>query len=250
MNGDHASKNYLVVGASSGIGARVCSELSGLGANIILVARRKEKLEELVRAMPPGYHTALPFDVTELHAISSVIDQISGHYGSIDGCVYCAALADTPRLRDLVPERLHAVMTVNFFAFLEFVRCLIGKKPKEQVLRIVGISSLASVSNEKYLTAYAASKAAMDAAVRCLSVELVAKNTTINNIRPAVVDTERLQHLHDLTGDLSMQIKKSGYQPQGIIPPEDVAKLAAYLLSDCARFITGTTMPINGGALC
>jgi NAD(P)-dependent dehydrogenase (short-subunit alcohol dehydrogenase family) len=248
MNSEFSGKNYLVVGASDGIGRSVCQELGARGANLILVARQKEKLEKAIQSLPSGKHTAIPFDVTEIAAISSVIDSIMTDYKEINGCVYCPGSGDSPRLRDTTYERLHAVMRVNFYPFIEFVRCLIGWKPRAQTMRIVGISSLASTANDKYLAAYAASKAAMEAAVRCLATEIVSRNATINTIRPAFVDTGRVDHLDDIVGDVDVRIRD--YQPQGYIPPEDAAKLVVYLLSDAAKFITGAAIPINGGALC
>ena len=135
-------------------------------------------------------------------------------------------------MRDLSYERLHAIMLTNFYAFIEFVRSLTQKKPKKQCMSIVGISSLASIAPEKYFTIYAASKAAMETAVRCLALELAIKNTTINTIRPGVVATSRLAHLNEFTGDIGTKIKESGFQPLGLIPPEDVADMTLYLLSE------------------
>ena len=119
-------------------------------------------------------------------------------------------------------------------------------------MHIVAISSLASVSSDRYFTPYSASKAAMDAAVRCLARELVTRNVTINSIRPAIVDVERMRAaLDDITdGGLNQQIIDNGFQPLGLIPPKDIAKATAYFLSDAAKYITGTSMFFNGGAAC
>lgn len=247
---EYEGKHYLVVGASSGIGESVALELASLGANVTMLARRLEKMEAIRERMVSGRHELCAFDVSNLSRIDEMVNTVNSRYGSIDGCVYCAGSGDTARLRDLTPARLHNVMQVNFYAFVEFVRCLVEQKAKKQSMRIVALSSLASVCNNKYFTPYAASKAAMDAAVRCLARELVSKKVTLNSIRPAVVDVERLRDLDDLTGGINEQIKKSGYQPLGMIPPEDIAKMVSYLLSDAASYITGTTLPFNGGAAC
>lgn len=250
MTREHEGRHYLVIGASSGIGESVALELASLGANITMLARRAEKLQEVQQKMMPGRHVYYGFDVSQLAEISSLVDTIHGERGEIDGCVYCAGTCDTARLRDLTSERLHYAMRVNFYAFVEFVRVLARKKGRGHDLRIVALSSLASISSDKYFTPYAASKAAMDAAVRCLARELASKHVTINSIRPAVVDVERLRGLDELTGSLDEQIRKNGYQPLGLIPPKDIAGMAAYLLSDAARYLTGTTLPFNGGAAC
>ncbi len=250
MCGEHAGKTYLVAGASGGIGLCLSRKLAASGATVLLLARNRERLEQALRTLPPGNHAIIPFDVAKLADIAGLIDSLLVSYNKIDGCVYCVGNGDIARLRDLSYERLHAIMLTNFYAFIEFVRSLTQKKPKKQCMSIVGISSLASIAPEKYFTIYAASKAAMETAVCCLALELAIKNTTINTIRPGVVATSRLAHLNEFTGDIGTKIKESGFQPLGLIPPEDVADMALYLLSDTAKFITGAAIPINGGALC
>ncbi|MDR1276782.1 MAG: SDR family oxidoreductase [Candidatus Accumulibacter sp.] len=250
MNGEYSGKNYLVVGASSGIGRSVCLELGAQGANVILVARHKQALEETLQLMPRGKHTILPFDIADISDIEMVVTTMQTEYNHIDGLIFSAGKMGKIRLRDNTYATTHEFMQINFYPFIEFIRCLVRKKTKAQSMRVVCISSLASVTHEKYLTAYAASKAAMEAAVRCLGTELAAKNMTINAVRPAFVKTEMLAEIDEITGDFNEHIKSTGYQPLGLIDPNDVAKLAIYLLSNAAKSITGATLSINAGAVC
>jgi NAD(P)-dependent dehydrogenase (short-subunit alcohol dehydrogenase family) len=249
MNSEYKNKTYLVTGASSGIGRSVCLELSSLGANVVLLARNETGLAETQRLMTQeGRHTIRPFDVSAIADIAEIVNSIFEHYERIDGLVYSAGRGGQSRLRDTVYDLIHSLMLVNFYAFIEFVRCLMKKKPKSQVMRIVGISSLASVSHEKYFTAYAASKAALEASVRTMATEIIPRNATINVIRPAFVNTAMIAGMNEILGDFEAHIKSTGYQPQGLIAPEDVAKLAVYLLGDAAKSITGAVVPINAGA--
>ncbi len=252
MNQEHEGKHYLVVGASSGIGESIALELAALGANVTMMARRTEKMEAIRKKMLSGNHAYYGFDVSHIDEISSMVAQILEERKNVNGLVYAAGIGDTMRLRDLTYERLHHVMQVNFYPFVEFVRALVTQKPRKDTMHIVAISSLASVSSDRYFTPYSASKAAMDAAVRCLARELVTRNVTINSIRPAIVDVERMRAaLDDITdGGLNQQIIDNGFQPLGLIPPGDIAKATAYLLSDAAKYITGTSMFFNGGATC
>jgi NAD(P)-dependent dehydrogenase (short-subunit alcohol dehydrogenase family) len=250
MNSEYSGKNYLVVGASSGIGQSVCLELCARGANVILIARRKQTLEETLQLMLQGRHLILPFDVGNISDIEKTVTAIQAEYKRIDGLVFSAGKMGRIRLRENTYAIAHEFMRINFYAFIEFIRCLVRKKTKAQSMRIVGVSSLASVTHEKYFTAYAASKAAMEAAVRSLGTELATKNTTINAVRPAFVKTEMVAEIDEITGDINEHIKSSGYQPLGLIDPGDVAKLVVYLLSDAAKSITGATLSINAGAAC
>ena len=252
MNQEHEGKHYLVVGASSGIGESIALELAALGANVTMMARRTEKMEAIRKRMPSGNHAYYGFDVSRIDEISGMVARILEERKNVNGFVYAAGIGDTMRLRDLTYERLHHVMQVNFYPFVEFVRALVTRKPRKDAMHIVAISSLASVSSDRYFTPYSASKAAMDAAVRCLARELVTRNVTINSIRPAIVDVERMRAaLDDITdGGLNQQIIDNGFQPLGLIPPKDIAKATAYFLSDAAQDITGTSMFFNGGAAC
>lgn len=250
MENEHFNKHYLVVGASSGIGENVALELSSYGANISMLSRRFEKMEQVKEKMQKGNHAIYSFDVTRLNDISKIVKQIIDERGVLDGFVYSAGMANTARLRDLTLDLQQEAMSTNFFAFVEFIRQIVKLKPRSHPLRIVAISSLASITSDRYHTPYSASKAAMDAAIRCLSKELITRNATINSIRPAVVDVERLQSLDSIGISLDEEIKKNGFQPLGMIPPQDVAKMVAYLMSDATKFVTGTSVFINGGASC
>ncbi len=247
---EYAGKTYLVIGASSGIGYCISKKLASLSANVLLLARNEEKLKRVLDSLPDGKHESITFDVSNITGISRLADSIFENHSVLDGVIYCVGNGDIVRLRDNIFERIHNVMITNFYAFIEFVRIITNKKNKKQRMHIIGISSLASTQSEKYFTSYASSKAAMEAAVRCLALELINKNTTINTIRPGVVKTHRLDHLNDVTGDIEEKIKQNGFQPMGLIPPEEVAELAIYLLGNSANFITGASLPVNGGAIC
>lgn len=244
-------RTYLLPGASSGIGLRVSSKLAHLNANVILLAKDAAKLDGARQQLDGnGRHEAVAFDVANTDAIAGLVQSLMENFGRINSMIYCVGNGDIARLRDLDFARLHAVMLTNFYGFIEFTRALSSQKSKSDRLAVVAISSLASTSPEKYFTAYSASKAAMEAAVRCLALELCGRNTTINAIKPGVVRTERLDYLNETTGDIEKKIKENGFQPMGLIPPEDVADLALYLTSEKSAYINGACVPINGGAAC
>lgn len=246
-----AGRTYLLPGASSGIGLCAARKLARLNANVILLARDEAKLAEARQQLDGmGRHEAVVFDVARTSAIADLVQALRDSFGGIDAMIYCVGNGDIARLRDLDFPRLHAVMLTNFYGFIEFTRALSAQKSKKERLAVVAISSLGSTSPEKYFTAYSASKAALEAAVRCLALELCGRNTTINAIKPGVVRTGRLDYLNETTGDIEKKIKESGFQPMGLIPPEDVADLALYLTSDKAAYINGACVPVNGGAAC
>lgn len=242
-------ETYIVVGATQGIGKSVAALLAQKGARLALVARNQGKLAELAESLPFGPHVPVAFDVCDVLDIAEKMEFMESGANFISGMVYCVGMGKTAKLRDLSPYDMECAMRGNCAAYVEFIRRLCRKKPKQRKLRIVGISSLASIDNEKYLTAYASSKAAMEAATRCLANELGGRNVRINVIRPGFVDTPRLNAINEIANGVEAKIMANGYQPLGLVPPDDVASLALYLLSDKAAFINGCCIPINGGAI-
>ncbi|MCH5277958.1 MAG: SDR family oxidoreductase [Desulfovibrionaceae bacterium] len=242
----------LVTGASSGIGRAVCRELAGQGASIVLLARSEAGMRETMSAMPAERCLPLRADLRDLAGLPAVVDQAWNWRGRIDGCVYCAGVAGRARLRDTSPEFMAERMQVNCLAFVELMRLLVKHKKKAQPLRVVTLSSLAALGRDRYLSAYAASKAAMEAAAKTLAVELLPRAVTINIIRPAFVNTPMIASVTDPMGegDFVERLEESGYQPMGVIEPEEVAHMAAYLMGPGAAHISGATFSINAGAAC
>jgi NAD(P)-dependent dehydrogenase (short-subunit alcohol dehydrogenase family) len=245
MTCEFEGKNYIVTGASSGIGREVCIELSRRKAAVVLIARNEERTNETLSMMDPANHSAIIHDLADISGINGIAENIRSQYGKVDGIVYSAGVAPVSPLHKTTCELLHSVMLVNFYAFMELVRCVIRHNPGKHPMRVVAMSAATCRDMASHLSAYAASKAAVEAAVRCLSVELHKKNITINTVCPAHVRTPMQQSA--VYDDMDEQIKKSGKQPLGLIDPADVAKMAVYLMSDAAKYITGMSIPINGG---
>ena len=243
-------KVVLVTGASSGIGRSTCHELARQGAFVILLARNERGLQKTMASMPDEKCLPLVADLRDTAALYGLLEHARDWQGRIDGCIYCAGVGGRARLRDTGQEFMDELMRVNCFAFVEVARGLTRLKKKTQPLRLAAISSLASLGHDKYFIAYAASKAALEAAAKTMAVELVSRNTTVNIIRPAFVDTPMISGSADVLGDFSARIEGSGCQPLGLIPPEEVAHMAAYLMSETARHISGVVFSINAGTPC
>jgi len=255
MTEKNTKKTYLITGASSGIGRSLCIELSK-DSNVILLARDAKRLQETLSMMTAGDHMVIQGDVAKIENIATYVSQAFAKYQEsstptlLDGFAHCAGIGGIFRISQSNYEQIHSIMLVNYYAFMEFVRCLMKPKKKAHPFHIVAISSQSAVSNRKYFPIYAASKAALEASIRALGTELIIKNTNVNAIRPGYVDTPMIADGNDYLENFELEMINNGFQPMGYIPPEYVAKLARYLLSDDARYTTGMVVPINGGAPC
>lgn len=247
MSGGFAGRAFLVTGASGGIGRALAVGLSRQGAAVALTGRNREALDETRSEMTGDNHLVLCADLCDFPRLPGMVDQIMEWRAPLDGFAHCAGVAGRSRLRDTTAARLSSLMNINCFAFVELVRLLVSRKKKTQPLAVVAISSLAALGHDRYLTAYAASKAALEAAAKTMAVELLPRHVRVNLIRCAFVDTP-MATSGDAYGDFEAQLKESGYQPLGLIPPGAVAAQAAMLLGPEGAYCTGQIVTINAGA--
>ena len=246
---DLSNKTILVAGASSGMGAETAVLCSELGAKVVLVARREDKLLDVMQKLQGEGHRYLPFDLNELDKIEGFIKSVIKETGPLDGMVYSAGIPGTRPLKMLKPAALNEVMSINFSAFVELVRCATKKYMFNTGMSIIGISSISSTMGSQGKTAYCSSKAAMDSAVRCMAKELAPNGIRVNTVCPGIIETALFQTFQDNAGDSRDAQAKIERQYLGLGKPIDVANIIAFLLSDASRMITGANVGVDGGLL-
>lgn len=245
---DLSGKRILVVGASSGIGKQTAIILSRLGAKLSLVARSEEKLQQVTGELEGEGHDYFLADVSDVGAIEALVKEVVAKEGPLDGLVYTAGVGTALPLMQSKPEKVQNTFNVNFFGFFEVVRQITRKGRFNPGMRIVGVSSCASLRGDKSKAIYSSSKAAMDSAVRCMAKELAEKEICINTVAPAMTATELYNRYVEKYGeDSETNHELLTRQYLGIAQPQDIANAIAFLISPAARFITGITMPVDGG---
>ena len=245
---DLTGKRILVIGASSGIGKQTALTLSTVGAKLTLVARNEEKLVEAIQALEGEGHDYFVADVSEVGSIEMLIKQIIAKEGPLDGLVYSAGVGTALPLMQSKPEKVQSAFDVNFFGFFEVIRQVSRKGRFNPGMRIVGVSSCASLRGDKSKAIYSSSKAAMDSAVRCMAKELAEKGICINTVAPSMTATELYNRYIEKYGeDSATNNELLSRQYLGVAQPQDIANAIVFLISPAARFITGITMPVDGG---
>ena len=244
---DFSEKKILVTGASSGIGASISKLLKESGAEVIMVAKNPEKLEQ--KANELGIPFFYSFDLSDVQNIEQSIDDIIKDRGPLDGFVHSAGIGTVRPIKMCTYDFMKTVMDINFFSFVEIIRVISKKKNFTPGMSIVGISSVASLEGNQSKTAYCASKAAMDSAIRCLAKELSSKGIRVNSVMPGITRTEIMNSILDV-GEGSEDLK-SVFQRQyrGICEPENIAMTVAFLLSEEAYYTTGSTIAVDSGRL-
>ena len=242
---DLTGKRILVVGASSGIGKQTAITLSNVGAWLTLIARNEEGLLNTLQSLEGEGHDYFVADISDVDTIENLVKQIVAKNGPLDGVVYSAGVGMALPLMQSKPEKVKSAFNVGFF---ELMRQVSRKGRFNPGMRIVGVSSCASLRGDKSKAIYSSSKAAMDSAVRCMAKELADKGICINTVAPSMTATELYnRYLEKYGEDSKTNYELLNRQYLGIAQPQDIANAIVFLISPAARFITGITMPVDGG---
>ena len=245
---DFTNRHIMVIGASSGIGRATAVTLSKLGAQVDIFARNIDGLQRTLELMEGEKNALYKLDVCDFDSIEVVLKRAVSERGAYDGIVYAAGVAMNTPIGQTPPEKMQRVFNTNLFGFVETVRQISKKGRFNPGMRIVGVSSIASLRGGLSQTAYAGSKAAMDGVVRSLGIELARKGICINTVAPGMINTAMWKNYLKAYGSDSLNYKiLMERQALGIGEPQDVANAIAFLLSSAARMITATTVPVDGG---
>ena len=186
------------------------------------------------------------FDIYENSEIELNIERIIKECGVFYGFVYCAGIGGVRPISLTKYPFISEMMNANFLSFVEIVRCITKKNRFSDGGSIVALSSVSSIKGLKSKTAYCASKAALDASVRCMAAELSDRKIRVNSILKGWVLSDMKKDFIKSNMDLN---EKNDFQKQllGVIDPVEVANTVAFLISDAVKTITGTSVLLDGG---
>jgi NAD(P)-dependent dehydrogenase (short-subunit alcohol dehydrogenase family) len=243
---DLQQRTVVVTGASSGIGRATSVLLSQLGARVLLIGRNEKRLAETASQLSGEGHRVEPFDLNEVDSIAQWLKGLSSETGVLHGLVHCAGVHITRPLRFLSNDDVDGVMRINLNAAIGLAKGFRQKGVCQSGGSIVLLSSVMALVGQPGVAAYAASKGAIAALTKSLSLELARDGVRINCIAAAQVETEMTEAMHQsLSPEQVAEIH--AMHPLGIGTPLDVAHAVAFLLADTARWITGTTLVVDGG---
>ena len=241
---DLSKKKYIVTGAGSGIGRETSRVLAEQGATVIMMDVNAEGLAETAAIGGERCH-AMTIDLTDATAVAEAVAKIVEEYGKLDGLVHCAGISSRKPLNVLSKEGFSKVMDVNFYSFVELVKLCAKRKHINDGASIVVMSSISSIRGYKAKTEYCVSKAAVDAFVRCMALELADRKIRVNSVMAAEVLTPLAMKAREMNASVGASDFTA---PLGPSEPYEVANTIAFLLSDATKTITGTSLLIDGGA--
>jgi NAD(P)-dependent dehydrogenase (short-subunit alcohol dehydrogenase family) len=241
-------KVAIVTGASRGIGAAAARAFADAGARVVVAARGERELDALAAEIVAAGGEALPVgtDVTEQASVQALIEQTTATYGRLDCAFNNAGLPHRPApLTELGVEDFEEALAVNARGVFLAMKYEIAAMVATGGGAIVNMSSTAGLQGVKGMAGYVAAKHAVLGLTRTAALDYADRGIRVNAVAPGPILTGRLEALDDATR------RKIGSQvPLGRIgSPEDVAAAVAWLLSDNASFLTGATIPVDGGGL-
>jgi NAD(P)-dependent dehydrogenase (short-subunit alcohol dehydrogenase family) len=243
-----AGDRILITGASSGIGAAIALRCNGLGATVIACGRDTKRLQAVRNgsAAPERFHPERRELSDAADALPAWVGELREKYGKFGGLV-CAAgktltapfmLYDPLEARELFDLLCHVPLTL--------ARAVLDRRNSRSGCAVVFIAAAAASAPNRGQSVYGAAKAALACAARCMAKELAPRGARVNCISPGLVRTPMLDETVALLGEDFLREEEPLY-PLGLGRPEDVADLAAFLLSSAGRWITGQNWMLDGG---
>jgi len=234
-------KRILVTGASSGIGRQIAISCSQMGATVTGTGRDTSKLDETLSLLSGANHLMVPADLTQASGRDAVVAAITN---TLEGIVHCAGISRLSPVRMMTEAHLLEIMAINVNAPMLLTQGLLKKQKIQDGGSILFISSIAAHIGVAGVAGYSGSKAALIAMMRCLAMEVVKRKIRVNCLSPALVQSPLLTATAKLVG--SMETEENNY-PLGFGEPVDVANASIFFLSEASRWITGTTLVMDGG---
>ncbi len=241
-----AGRHILVTGASSGLGRATAGALAAAGARVTLTGRDEGRLAETRAALAGEGHAVIPLRFADLEATAEAIKVIAKDHGPLDGLFHSAGIELVRPMRMFKNEHAASLFEAALYGSLGLARAAASRGVLNDQASLVFMSSVAGLRGTAGMAGYAAAKAAVDGMVRSLACELAPRRVRVNSIAAGAVQTEMHERLSKTLGEQAL----GDYERRHLLgfgTPDDISAAAMFLLSDGARWITGTTMSVDGG---
>jgi 3-oxoacyl-[acyl-carrier protein] reductase len=232
----------LVTGGSRGIGRGIAAELAAAGAEVVLTARTREAAEAAAREIGERVR-GVAMDVSDDESVASATRELLDAYGMIPLLVNNAGITRDGLLLRMDRDDWDAVLGTNLTGIYRTCRALLPSMVRARYGRIVNITSVVAAAGNPGQANYAASKAGIEGFSRSLAREVASRNVTVNCVAPGYVDTDMTRGLDDK--QRTRLLEQVPMRRLGRV--EDVSGAVLFLVGEGAGYVTGATVPVNGG---
>lgn len=236
----------IVTGGSRGIGAAICEKLAEEGAQIVVnYVKNAKAAETIVNKIREKRGDAFSFggDVSDFSQVEHMVQETVEKYGRIDILVNNAGVFPHAFVEETTPEEWKKAIDINLVGTFNCCRAVIPHLKRQRRGKIINCSTISANLPDVGISAYAAAKAGINNFTRVLAAELAPYNITVNAYAPGIIETDMVRDMIRERGDKQLGqivLRRFG-------KPEEVADLVAFLASKKSDYITGVTIPIDGG---
>ncbi|MDQ0848133.1 NAD(P)-dependent dehydrogenase (short-subunit alcohol dehydrogenase family) [Arthrobacter sp. B3I9] len=240
-------KVAVVTGATSGIGEQIARKLAREGARVLITGRSVTRGGQIADELGESC-CFFPADIAEAGAAEEIIGATISRYGRVDVLVNNAAVDHTGDLLTVTDDEIRATFEINTFAAIRMLQAAAANM-RIRGGAIINITSRLASIGVPTMGIYSASKGAMLAMTRAAAVELAPLNIRVNAVAPGMTKTplydEWLAGQEDPAAEEADVVSKIPLRRLAV--PDDVASAVAYLASDEAAYLTGVSLPVDGG---
>lgn len=250
---DLKGKVAVVSGASSGLGQQMAMAFARQGANLVILARRMERLEEFKPKLEKaGAKEVLPIkcDVTSSEDIDNAAKEAEKKFGCVDILLNCAGSSKDKGVLEMTDEEWDFTIATDETSVFKMTRAFANIMKKNNYGRIINIASMYGLvgNTEIHTVAYHASKGAVVNFTRAVAAELATFGITCNAICPGYFETELTKAVLDTPR--FQEFAKTHVPMERYGKPGELDAAAVFLASEEASYVTGLIMPVDGGYTC
>jgi len=240
---------FLVTAASSGLGRATAEQLVAEGARVVLVARRATMLAEAVSQMGPDRAVALPADLTDPNTAETACALALDTFGRLDGALISVGGPPAGSVLGTTEEQWRTAFDSVFLAALRVCGAVIRHGTAND-LCIAWVLSTSAKAPVPGLATSNGLRPGLAMLVKQLADELSPQGTRVIGLMPGAIETERAQYLNSLKDDpaAARAIAEAAIPLRRYGQPEEFGRVAAFLLSPAASYLTGSVIPVEGGA--
>ena len=245
-----SGKVAVVSGASSGLGQQMALAFARQGANLVILARRKERLDEFKPQLEKAGAKkvlAIKCDVTSTEDINNAAQKTEKEFGKVDILLNCAGSSKDKGVLDMTDDEWDFTIATDQTSVFKMTRAFANIMKKNHYGRIINIASMYGLvgNTEIHTVAYHASKGAVVNFTRAVAAELATEGITCNAICPGYFETELTKPVLDTK---EFQAFAKAHVPmQRYGKPGELDAAAVFLASEEASYVTGLIMPVDGG---